>query len=71
MADISVLYYKFAYYKLVSWYSVNEVYSRSAVYIGGLLKIEQLSLEFTDGVYRNDGIIGYNELPLVFLKFLT
>ena len=36
---------------------------------GPSLKIKQLSLNFDDAVYRNDGIIGHNDLLFVFLEF--
>ena len=35
---------------------------------GPSLKIKQLSLNFDDAVYRNDGIIGHNDLLFVFME---
>lgn len=37
---------------------------------GPSLKIKQLSLNFDDAVYRNDGIIGHNDLLFVFMELL-
>lgn len=35
---------------------------------GPSLKIKQLSLNFDDAVYQNDGIIGHNDLLFVFME---